>query len=133
MPTLQELRKAKYPTIKSFALQCGISPSKASTILQGRHANAISPNEVRHIANVLEVSFQEFVDAQSQSYAEWHEQSTPKPTMSPEEHEANIVAAVDIVYSMLSSEQRQRLRGNQRETKSPIETMPLTNIRKAKQ
>ncbi len=127
--TLQELRKAKFPTIKSFALQCGFSTSKASTILQGRHAGAMSPDEVRHIAKVLGVSFQEFTDAQN----EWREQSKPKPTISPEEHEASITAAVDIVYSMLSPEQKQELRGEQRETKSPIDLMPLTNLRRAKQ
>jgi transcriptional regulator with XRE-family HTH domain len=108
MPTtLQDLRKAKFSTIKAFALACGFSTSKASTILQGRHANAISPDEVRHIAKVLGVSFQEFVDAQSASYAEWHEKNVPKP--SQEWYEQHFEPT---------------------RSKSPIDLIPLTNLRK---
>ncbi len=78
MPTLQDLKKQRFATIKAFAEACGFSSSKASTILQGRHAGVMSVDEARHIANALGVSFQEFVDAQSQSYEEWHEQNTRK-------------------------------------------------------
>lgn len=108
MPTtLQDLRKAKFSTIKAFALACGFSTSKASTVLQGRHANAISTDEVRHIAGVLGVSFQEFVAAQSTSYAEWHEKNMPKP--SQEWYEQHM-------YEPRSM--------------SPIDLIPLTNLRK---
>ena len=100
--TLQDLRKSKFPTIKAFAEACGFSTSKASTVLQGRHVNAMSTDEARYIANVLDVSFQEFANAMDASYAEWHEQNMPKPQRIPE--------AI--------------------RSKSPIDLIPLTNLRK---
>lgn len=110
MTTLQDLRKAKFGTVKAFAQACGFSVSKASTVLQGRHISVITPNEVRHIAGVLGASFQEFTDAQAASYSQWHEQNVPKP--SDEWYEQNMLPAT--------------IRG-----KSPIDMIPLTNVRKA--
>lgn len=71
MPTtLQDLRKAKYPTIKAFALAYGVSTSKASYLLRGKYQYTITKEEVQNLANIFEVSFDEAVDAVNNTYFE---------------------------------------------------------------
>lgn len=69
--TLQELRKAKFKTIKAFAAACGFSASKASMILQGRHHHVLSVEDIQGYADLLGVSFDACVEAAEASYDEW--------------------------------------------------------------
>jgi transcriptional regulator with XRE-family HTH domain len=71
MPTtLQDLRKAKYPTIKAFAASWGYSTSKASYLLRGKYQYTITKEEVQKLADILEVSFDQVVDAANNTYME---------------------------------------------------------------
>jgi hypothetical protein len=70
MATLQSLRGRKYPTIKAFAAAYGCSPTKASGILRGLYHMAMSKSMVKHLAEVLGVSFIECADACDNTFAE---------------------------------------------------------------
>jgi hypothetical protein len=70
-PTLQDLRKAKFKTIKDFSIAYGCSASKASMILQGRYQSTLSKDEVVQLAALFEVPFETCVAACNASYAEW--------------------------------------------------------------
>ncbi|SRR5579875_1285588 len=70
MPTLQEYRKRKYWTIKDFAMDYGCGATKASGILRGLYHETLSKDEVKHLANVLGISFVECADACDVTFAE---------------------------------------------------------------
>src|SRR5580765_5838188 len=112
MPTLQELRKAKYPTIKSFAIAANIAPSLAGQWLRGR--DDIDPLP---LIALLGITKEEYLEAwQATKIEEEAKWKAKHPPMSPEDIEASWKATVDAVYAKMSPEQKQRLRGNQRET-----------------
>lgn len=84
MPTLQQLRKAKYRTIADFAAAYGCSISTASRILQGRHQHTLTRSQVSRLASLLGVSFKECVEACNQSWVEfrgwtWEEREHSDP------------------------------------------------------
>ncbi len=60
---LQDYRKRKFKTIKAFAEAYGCSASTAGHILQGRHHRTLRQSDVSLLAEVLDVSFDECVDA----------------------------------------------------------------------
>ena len=68
--TLQDLRKAKFPTIKAFASAYGVSTPKASYLLRGRYQYTITKGEVQRLYDVFEVSFDDAVDAVNNTYLE---------------------------------------------------------------
>lgn len=73
MPTtLQDLRKAKFSTIKSFAIAYGISPGIASSILKGKHHMVLNKEQIQRLADIFEVSFAECVEAADKSFWEYH-------------------------------------------------------------
>lgn len=78
-PTLQSLRKAKYKTIKQFAMAYGCSQSKASMILQGRYQTTLTKDEVVQLAALFEVPFDTCIAACNASYAEWKEKNNYPP------------------------------------------------------
>ncbi len=67
MTTLQDLRKAKFSTIKAFAEAWGYSTSKASYLLRGKYHWTISKEEVQKLAEVFDVTFDEVVEAANSS------------------------------------------------------------------
>jgi transcriptional regulator with XRE-family HTH domain len=68
-PTLQDLRKRKYKTIKAFAEAYGCSPTKASGILRGLYHMALSKDDVKYLASVLGVSFLACAEACDNTFA----------------------------------------------------------------
>lgn len=73
MTTLQDLRKAKFSTIKAFASAWGYSTSKASYLLRGKYHWTLSKEEVQCLADVFEVSFDEVVEAANGTFEEGRE------------------------------------------------------------
>lgn len=71
-PTLQDLRKAKFKTIKLFSLAYGCSTSKASGILHGNYHKTLTKDEVIKLAALFEVPFETCIAACDASYAEWY-------------------------------------------------------------
>lgn len=68
--TLQEYRQRKFKTIKAFAEAYGCGASKASGILRGLYHTTLSKDEVKHLAEVLGISFVECADACDNTFAE---------------------------------------------------------------
>lgn len=70
-PTLQDLRKAKFATIKAFAKAYGCSASKASMILQGRYQGVLSRDDVQNLADVFGVALEVCIAACNRTFTEW--------------------------------------------------------------
>ena len=83
MTTLQDLRRAKFKTIKAFAIAYGRSASTASALLNGSHHNTLSRKDIEHLAEVLGVSFDACVAAENASYKEYI--GTQRPYQSLQE------------------------------------------------
>ena len=83
MPTLQDLRKAKYKTTAVFAIAYGCSIGVCNALLKGLHHNTLSRKDIEHLAEVLGVSFDACVAAENASYKEYI--GTQRPYQSLQE------------------------------------------------
>jgi transcriptional regulator with XRE-family HTH domain len=66
--TLQDLRKAKFKTVKAFAEAYGVHPSTASALLRGKHNMVLTRQDVQRLADLFGVSFEECVKATDESF-----------------------------------------------------------------
>ena len=132
MPTLQEVRKAKYKTVKDFADAIGITPYQATSMLRGRDREVYWHHQDAVLA-ALGITSEAFLEAASKTdeveEKKWRERHPP--TKTDAQWEAELKTHADAQWAKMSEADKRRVHqdairlgiATQPERRSPLDIL----------
>ncbi|HEY7418750.1 MAG TPA: hypothetical protein VH593_26460 [Ktedonobacteraceae bacterium] len=110
-PTLQDLRKRRFKTVKAFAEALNITPYQATSFLRCQDGGELWFKREEEILALLGITFDEYYAARdaTQEYEQKRWRELHPPIMTPEQWEASIKEVADAAYARMTPEQN-RLR-----------------------